>query len=198
MTNTNKTSKTYSEIHTLLTQEKPRSAWTRGVNNIALNIVDEILQEYNGDEEAHFNCVDDFARHFYNASLREAVDGGCFLIYDYDIARNFCTPTELNRVKNGERNPNSCETWLDVMYRGAYQAIRHIITLQRGTDMSRYQVRTKEFEKRNWKIIESFGTMREAERFAIRAERKCRKDFDKMFDKWDVKDTVTKDRIIIA
>lgn len=131
MTNTNKTSKTYSEIYNLLAQEKPRSAWSRGVNNIALNIVSEILEEYNGDEEPHFYRVEDFAHHFYNVSLREAVDGGCFLIYDYNIAENFCTPSELKRVKNGERYPNSRETWLDVMYRGAYQAIRHIISLQK-------------------------------------------------------------------
>lgn len=130
MTNTTKTPKTYSEIHTILIQEKPRSAWSRGVNNIALNIVSAILEEYDGNAEPHFNRVVDFSKYFYNVSLREAVDGGCFLIYDCDIAENFCTPSELKRVKNGERNPNSRETWLDVMYRGAYQAIRHIITLQ--------------------------------------------------------------------
>ena len=131
MTNTNKTPKTYSEIHTILIQEKPRSAWTRGVNNIAMDIVSEILENADGNDAPHFNRVEDFARHFYNVSLREAVDGGCFLVYDYDIAENFCTPSELKRVKNGERNPNSRETWLDVMYRGAYQAIRHIISLQK-------------------------------------------------------------------
>ena len=130
MTNKTKTPKTYSEIHNLLTQEKPRSAWSRGVNNIALDIVSEILEEYDGNDAPHYYRVDDFARHFYNVSLREAVDGGCFLIYDYDIAENFCTPSELKRVKNGYRNPNSSESWLDVMYRGAYQAIRHIISLQ--------------------------------------------------------------------
>lgn len=130
MTNTTKTPKTYTEIHHLLIQEKPRSAWAHGVNNIAVNIVSEIIEEYAGDEEPHFYRVDDFARHFYGVSLREAVDGGCFLTYDSDIAENFCTPSELKRLKNGERNPNSRETWLDVMYRGAYQAIRHIITLQ--------------------------------------------------------------------
>ena len=130
MTNTTKTPKTYTEIYNLLTQEKPRSAWSRGVNNIAVNIVSEILENADGNDAPHFYRVDDFSRHFYGVSLREAVDGGCFLIYDYDIARNFCTPSELKRVKNGERNPNSRETWLDVMYRGAYQAIRHIISLQ--------------------------------------------------------------------
>ena len=130
MTNTNKTPKTYSEIHHILIQEKPRSAWARGVNNVAMDIVSEILENADGNDAPHFKRVDDFSKHFYGVSLREAVDGGCFLIYDYDIAENFCTPSELKRVKNGERNPNSRESWLDVMYRGAYQAIRHIITLQ--------------------------------------------------------------------
>lgn len=130
MTNTTKTPKTYFEIRSIIMQEKPRSAWARGVNNIAANIVSEILQENDGNDAPHFNRVEDFAHYLYNVSLREAVDGGCFLIYDCDIAENFCTPSELKRVKNGERNPNSRETWLDVMYRGAYQAIRHIISLQ--------------------------------------------------------------------
>ena len=130
MTNTTKTPKTYTEIYNLLTQEKQRSAWSRGVNNIAIDMVSEILENADGNDAPHFNRVDDFSKHFYGVSLREAVDGGCFLCYDYDIARNFCTPSELKRTKNGERNPNSRETWLDVMYRGAYQAIRHIISLQ--------------------------------------------------------------------
>lgn len=30
--------------------------------------------------------------------------------------------------------------------------------------MKRYQVRTKEYEKKNWKIVESFDTMKEATR----------------------------------
>lgn len=130
MTNTIKTPKTYSQIHTILIQEKPRSAWSRGVNNVGVDIVGEILENANGNDASHFNHVDDFSKHFYGVSLREAVYGGCFLIYNSDIAENFCTPSELKRTKNGEYNPNRSESWLDVMYRGAYQAIRHIITLQ--------------------------------------------------------------------
>lgn len=64
--------------------------------------------------------------------------------------------------------------------------------------MKRYQVRTKEFEKRKWRVVESFDTMKDAERYAIRAERDSRKHFCTMYDSWDVKDTVAKDRIIIA
>lgn len=64
--------------------------------------------------------------------------------------------------------------------------------------MKRYQVRTKEFEKRNWKVVESFDTMKEAKRYAIQAEMKCRKHFNTMYDSWEVKDTETKERITIA
>lgn len=130
MTNTTKSPKTYSEIYTLLITEKPCSAWACGVHNIALDIVREILENTTGNDAAHFNFVDDFSKHFYGVSLREAVNGGCFLISNSDIAENFCTPSELIHTKYGEHNPNRTESWLDVMYRGAYQAIRHIINLQ--------------------------------------------------------------------
>lgn len=64
--------------------------------------------------------------------------------------------------------------------------------------MKRYQVRTKEYEKKNWKVVDSFDTMKEAKRFAIRAEMECRKHFCTMYDSWEVKDTETKERFTIA
>lgn len=63
--------------------------------------------------------------------------------------------------------------------------------------MKRYQVRTKEYEKKNWKIVESFDTMKEATRFAIRTEMSLRRT-DRQYDSWDIKDSVTKERFIIA
>lgn len=63
--------------------------------------------------------------------------------------------------------------------------------------MKRYQVRTKEYEKKNWKIVTSFDTMKEAKRFVIRTEMSLRKT-DRQYDSWDIKDSVTKERFIIA
>lgn len=63
--------------------------------------------------------------------------------------------------------------------------------------MKRYQVRTKEYEKKNWKIVESFDTMKEATRFAIRTEMSLRRT-DRQYDSWDIKDSVAKERFIIA
>ena len=64
--------------------------------------------------------------------------------------------------------------------------------------MKRYQVRTKEFEKRNWKVVEEFDWIKDAKRFAIRAEYAQRNNPDKMYDSWEVKDAVTKERFTIA
>lgn len=61
----------------------------------------------------------------------------------------------------------------------------------------RYQVRTKKFERKNWKVVESFPTMKEAKRFACRAEY-AQRGTDNEFDNWEVRDTVTGERIIIA
>ena len=63
--------------------------------------------------------------------------------------------------------------------------------------MKRYQVRTKEYEKKNWKVVESFDTMKEAMRFAVRTEMSLRST-ERQYDSWDIKDSVTKERIIIA
>ena len=48
--------------------------------------------------------------------------GGSSLIYDGDIAERLCTPSELKRTRNGERNPNGRESWLDCQARTLCQA----------------------------------------------------------------------------
>lgn len=48
--------------------------------------------------------------------------GGCALVYDYDIAKTLCTPSELKKTNNGEKAPNCYETWLDVQARALEQA----------------------------------------------------------------------------
>lgn len=48
--------------------------------------------------------------------------GGSALIYNADIAKHYCTPSELKKTHNGERKPNSREDWLDVQARALWQA----------------------------------------------------------------------------
>ena len=106
-------------------ENKPaRSAWARGVKAYALELLDN-LAELTADKLADPAAV---RAALLNGAQdwQEYSDGGCSLIYDPDIAARVCTPSELKRTRNGERYPNSRETWLDVQARALSQAARLI------------------------------------------------------------------------
>lgn len=60
-----------------------------------------------------------------------------------------------------------------------------------------YQVRTKEWEKRHWKVVKTFDTFAAACQYAIRTEMSLRRT-EQCFDAWDIKNTETGERFIIA
>lgn len=98
-----------------------RSAWGRAVNIYAREILDSIdIENINSVEElekAALSGAKDFKEYSY---------GGYSLVYDEDIARRCCNPSELKRTKGGELNPNKREIWLDVQARALYQAYYRI------------------------------------------------------------------------
>ncbi len=98
-----------------------RSCWSRGVATIICDYAEEILQEHDGENVSNkelfklWSCGAE--------TLRDAVYGGCFDIWNYDIAKRLCTPSEFKKSNEGMRSPNRCETWLCVEFRAVYQAI---------------------------------------------------------------------------
>ena len=106
-------------LNVLKEQKQPRSAWGKGVKNFAewlIEMQDNINQPIeNVDklEELLLNGAEDWEQFSY---------GGCAYIYDHDIARALCNPSELKRTKDGTNPPNSFENWLDVQARALYQA----------------------------------------------------------------------------
>ena len=120
-----------AEIATKVEQTKTRSAWDKGVKAYAL----EMLEEMAFNAEHGYIDADVFSN---SKALRETLlngakdwkqysYGGCSLIYDGDIAERLCNPSELKKTRNGERNPNSRETWLDVQARALGKASYLII-----------------------------------------------------------------------
>lgn len=113
-----------------LEQRKDRSAWGRGVNGYAVDMLQQVEEYYEGG----YISADDLA----TWTTAEAVAlngarnwgqyswGGSALVYDGDIAAALCTPSELKRTRNGERRPNSREEWLDVQARALRQAFRRM------------------------------------------------------------------------
>lgn len=120
-----------AEIAAKVEQTKTRSAWDKGVKAYAL----EMLEEMAFNAEHGYIDADVFSN---SKTLRETLlngaqdwnqysYGGCSLIYDGDIAERLCNPSELKKTRNGERNPNSRETWLDVQARALGKASYLII-----------------------------------------------------------------------
>ena len=101
-----------------------RSAWEKGVNAYADDMLDDLLDEYpeivesgtrSDVESALLNGAENWSAYSW---------GGCALIYNNDIAKLLCSPSEYRKTNGGERRPNSREEWLDVQARALRQAAR--------------------------------------------------------------------------
>ena len=100
----------------LKANRNPRSAWDKGVLAFALDLLDS----YEPDlitREGLLNGARDWQEFSY---------GGCYFIYDADIAEALCSPSELKKKRGGDLPPNSRESWLDVQARALSQACRLI------------------------------------------------------------------------
>lgn len=116
-----------SELSARIENVKSRSAWEKGVKSYAEELIYKMekIANYKGTpniisvesradfEQILLNGADNWSAYSY---------GGCSLIWNEDIAKTLCTPSELKRTKNGRNDPNSRETWCDVQARALSQA----------------------------------------------------------------------------
>lgn len=93
---------------------KAISAWDKGIKAFTLEIVESSEKYITMDNVKEI--ILNGAESYHAASF-----GGNFLIYDEDIAERFCNQSELKRTKNGEKKPNTRESWLDLQTRAAFQ-----------------------------------------------------------------------------
>ncbi len=122
----------YEKMTQELTTTRDRSAWGRGVNVYALELVEELEERaaYEGRNpqpgkecrEWMLNGAQDWNQYSW---------GGSSLIYDGDIAERLCTPSELKKTRNGERRPSSRGEWLDTQARALFQACNRVSRLYR-------------------------------------------------------------------
>ena len=112
------------ELIAAISASKARSAWAKGVKWYALKLVEESYKQdtdiVNVRLSVYLNGAETWKEYSY---------GGCALVYDYDIAKLLCTPSELKKTDFGHKQPNSSLTWLDVQARALYEAHRLIAEL---------------------------------------------------------------------
>jgi hypothetical protein len=119
------------ELIKAIENNKTRSAWDKAVNEYAIELLEQLDNDYDfvgspADKKALLNGADSWSQFSY---------GGCSLIYNGDIAERVCSPSEYKRSKEGERNPNSREEWLDVQTRALTQAASRIIRLAKKMEV---------------------------------------------------------------
>ena len=117
--------KTIEQLRKAIEAEPARSAWSKGIKLYALELIEEMPadQEFYGspaDKKELLNGADDWQQYS---------EGGCSLIYDGDIAERLCSPSEYKRTREGERQPNARESWIDAQARALYQAAALIVRL---------------------------------------------------------------------
>lgn len=137
---------TICELYEAVNATKPRSAWNKGVKLYALDLLEDLSEAIKVGDCRPVHLLN--ATELHKALLNGAKDyragekdwwrhwrvyswGGSSLIYDGDIAKRLCTPSELRKTDNGNRQPSSREDWLDVQGRALFQAAAQILTTAR-------------------------------------------------------------------
>lgn len=120
--------KSYSDILAALEARKDRSAWDKGVTAYAIDLLDQYQEraEFERREAASRKELEEWLLNGAS-TWGEYSWGGSAQIYNGDIAKPLCNPSELKRTHNGERRPNSREEWLDVQARALAQAAKRLI-----------------------------------------------------------------------
>ena len=111
---------------------KARSAWKRGTFAYVFDFIDylqeffswnegtqqaEILKDYKKLKSILLNGADNWEEFSYSGNA---------LIYNYDIAKRLCTPSEFKKTKEGYHNPNSREDWCKCQARALTQAFNKL------------------------------------------------------------------------
>lgn len=113
----------YADIKETLETRKDRSAWDKGVTIYALELLEEYAERaaYEGRQAANTAEFKEWLKNGASDWDQYSWDGFS-LIYNSDIAKRLCCPSELKKTRNGERRPNSREEWLDTQARALRQA----------------------------------------------------------------------------
>ena len=121
---------TINDIMNSINSQEHNSAWELGIVEYALELLEGLKKNI---ESGRFNPEDITNRTITHKALLNGASSwheyswnGCSLIYNEDIAKRLCTPSELKKTRNGERRPNGREEWLDVQTRAIYQAANRI------------------------------------------------------------------------
>lgn len=115
----------FDQLRQIVSAQKERSFWGRGVKEYALEMIDNLEEYDHGKVPADFIELKKMALNGAR-DWKQASEGGSWLITDEEIAERLCSPSELKKTAGGRRQPSSRETWLDVQARALDAAHKRV------------------------------------------------------------------------
>lgn len=99
--------------------------WTKAKETLKEMILSDIaeykeeIKDYETLKKAALNGADSFKHASYS---------GCYLVYDYELAKLFCTQKQFEKLDNRKQFPQGIggQSWLDIQARALIQAFREI------------------------------------------------------------------------
>lgn len=123
--------KTLKRVEKSINATSTRSQWSKAVKEYALELLESLennpslCNEFDEGmpirERDLLSGASDWKEYSY---------GGCSLIYNQDIAERLCTPSEYKKTKQGARNPNTKEDWMQCQARALFQASNIVLSNQ--------------------------------------------------------------------
>ncbi len=126
--------KLITDIQKEISNYPSHSAWDKGVRTYAEEIFNNYIESLNDDsieqitEKDLLNGAEDWQQYS---------EGGFSLIFDTDICKRLCSPSEQKKTQNGKRKPNSKEDWIDVQARALQQAAAIILSIVNTTSQTK-------------------------------------------------------------
>lgn len=115
-------------VNLIETKYSPCSAWYKGVKKYALELAESLVENYSNED---IKDIEQLKKALLNGAKnwQQYSYGGWSPICDIDIAERLSTKTELKLTKNGEKQPNKNESWLDVQARALIQASNLVVKI---------------------------------------------------------------------
>lgn len=112
------------QLISIIEARKVRSAWMRGVKDYAIDLLDNI-EDMNSTIKADYNTLNKILLN--GADSWHDYSWACnALVYNEDIVRRLCPPSEVKRSRCGECRPNRHDEWLDLQARALFWA-SHVV-----------------------------------------------------------------------
>ena len=123
----------FNETLAEINRSRARSAWEHGVREYAEELLEQLDDNLSGgyftaDELASRSRCEKILLNGSSDWHQYSWDGNSS-IYNEDVAKRLCSPSELKRCKGGFNEPNKSECWLDVQARALFQAANLILKI---------------------------------------------------------------------